>query len=509
MDATFSECCGDMVFEKLEPRLVWDIFENVFTKTPRESKKEEKIRAVLKKWVQDTAKALGITLTVKEDEIGNILVKKSATPGMESRPSILLQGHLDMVCETDRDGGFEFDNDPIPIRIQENREWVDADETTLGADNGIGMSLALALLFDPDVKHGPIEILATVDEETGLTGAFALNPQEMEIESKLLINIDSESVGTITIGSAGGGDTVISKKLATNPPSGEYIFRKLTVSGFFGGHSGVDIHLPRGNANKLVARILSALLEKMPVVISEWIGGSKRNAIPRRSSIIFGVPAANSSKAESILENQKGQLLFYYKSGKNPVEPDIVIDWSQEGLSPSFDVEESKKIIQTLHMLPNGALQFSPAVDGLVETSNNVAVLSTNKRGVRLQMSTRSNLDTELASTRRELAMMGEVMGWDVKQEKAYPGWAPDPTNSFLKYIKEKYAEATGTEITVEAIHAGLECGILGAGIPGLRMVSVGPNIKNPHSPDEKLHIESVGQIYTLLKSILLDLPDI
>ncbi len=508
MDLNLCVCCGDMVFEKLEPRLVFDIFENVFTKTPRESKKEDKIRAVLKKWVQDTAKVHSITLTVNEDEIGNILVKKSATPGMESRPSILLQGHLDMVCETDREGGFDFDNEPIPIRIQENGEWIDADETTLGADNGIGMSLALALLFDPDLKHGPLEILATVDEETGLTGAFALNPQEMEIESKLLVNIDSEDIGTITIGSAGGGDTVFSKKISSNPPSGEYVFRKLTVSGLFGGHSGVDIHLPRGNANKMVARILSALLQKMPVLISEWNGGGKRNAIPRASSVIFGVPASSISKAESILENQKGQLLLYYKSGQNPVEPDIEIEWNQEGQSNWFDIDESKKVIQTIHMLPHGAIRFSPTVEGLVETSNNVAVITTDKRGLRLQMSTRSNLDTELASTRRELAMMGEVMGWDVKQDKAYPGWAPDPTNSFLKYIKEKYAEIMGSEIVVEAIHAGLECGILGAGIPGLRMVSIGPIIKNPHSPDEKLQIESVGQIYTLLKAILTDLPD-
>lgn len=497
-----------MVLEKLEPRLVWDIFENVFTKTPRESKKEEKIRTVLKKWIHETAKAHSVSLTVKEDETGNILVKKPATLGMESLPSILLQGHLDMVCETDREDGFDFDTDPIPIRIQDNGEWVDADETTLGADNGIGMSLALALLFDSDAKHGPIEVLATVDEETGLTGAFALNPHEMEIESKLLINVDSEDIGKITIGSAGGGDTVFNRKMSTNPPSGEFTFKKLNVSGLFGGHSGVDIHLPRGNANKLVARILSALLEKMPVIISEWNGGSKRNAIPRASSVIFGIPAVKSSRAESILENQRGQLFLYYKSGKNPIEPDIEIEWSQEGVSPGYDEEESKKIIQTIHMLPHGAIRFSPTVDGLVETSNNVAVLTTDKRGMRLQMSTRSNLDTELASTRRELAMMGDAMGWSVNQSKAYPGWAPDPTSPFLKFIKKKYSDIMGSEIIVEAIHAGLECGILGAGIPGLQMVSIGPIIKNPHSPDEKLQIASVGQVYTLLKSILADLPD-
>lgn len=497
-----------MVLEKLEPRIVWDIFENVFTKTPRESKKEDKIRSVLKKWVLDTAKVKGVAVSVNEDDTGNILIKKPATPGMESRPSILLQGHLDMVCETDREGGFDFDNESISIRIQDNEEWIDADETTLGADNGIGMSLALAMLFDSDVKHGPLEILATVDEETGLTGAFALNPQEMGIESKLLINIDSEDIGKITIGSAGGGDSNFSKQISTNPPSGEFSFWKLTVSGLYGGHSGVDIHLPRGNANKLIARMLSALLERMPVVISEWNGGGKRNAIPRASTIIFGVPSSKSSRAESILENERGQLLLYYKSGRSAVEPNIEIEWSQEGLLPAFDIEESKKIIQTIHMLPHGPIRFSPTVDGLVETSNNVAVLTTDKRGIRLQMSTRSNIDTELVSIRRGLAMIGEAMDWSVNQSKAYPGWAPDPANPFLKFVERKYSEAINSEIVVEAIHAGLECGILGAGITGLQMVSIGPTIKNAHSPDEKLHIESVGQIYALLKSILSELPD-
>jgi dipeptidase D len=254
-----------MVFESLEPKLVWEIFEDVFTKTPRESKKEDKIRAKLKIWIPERAISLGMEVKVIEDETGNLLVKKGPTKGMEETQPLLLQGHMDMVCETDRSDGFDFDNNPIPIRIQDNGEWVDADGTTLGADNGIGTSIGLALMLDPDVRHGPLELLITVDEETGLVGAFALDIEKMGIESKLLVNIDSESLGVITIGSAGGGDTDLTKKLDIQDVTGDATFYDLIVSGLFGGHSGVDIDKHRANANKLVARILSSLVAEMNV----------------------------------------------------------------------------------------------------------------------------------------------------------------------------------------------------------------------------------------------------
>ncbi len=498
-----------MVLETLEPRLVWDIFENIFTKTPRCSKKEERIRSVLKEYLSKEAASRGIDLLIKEDEVGNILVKKPPSPGMESKPSILLQGHLDMVCETDRTDGFNFETDPLPIRIQENSEWVDSEETTLGADNGIGMSLALALLLDLDTEHGPLEVLATVDEETGLTGAFALKPKELGIESKLLINIDSEDLGVITIGSAGGGDTVLSKRLVKQPVPPDYQFFSLSVSGFFGGHSGVDIHLPRGNANKTAARMLSALLDEIPVLIVEWNGGGKRNAIPRSSEVIFGIPREKTERAQAILDSERRDLEAYYKEGEKPIEPDLIIEWNVQGVTESFSSDESQKIIRTFHSLPHGALKFSPSVHGLVETSNNVAIISTTSDGISLQMSTRSNIDSELASKRRELLYIGDAFGWDVNQGPAYPGWAPDPANQFLTFIKDKYAEVLGKPVKVEAIHAGLECGILGAGIPGLRMVSIGPTIRNPHSPDEKVNIRAVAILYDVLKGILRDLPAI
>ena len=254
-----------MVLESLKPQIVWEIFEYVFSMTPRESKKEDKIRAKLKSWIPERAASLGIDLALHEDDVGNILVKRPASSGMESVQSLLFQGHMDMVCETDRPDGFDFDNDPIPIRIQDNGEWVDADGTTLGADNAIGTSIALAVLLNPNLKTGPLELLITVDEETGLTGAFALDTEKLVIESRLLVNIDSGDLGTITVGSAGGGDTTFKKTLQANDVTGEATFYELVVSGLFGGHSGVDIHKHRGNANKMIARLLAHLVEEMNI----------------------------------------------------------------------------------------------------------------------------------------------------------------------------------------------------------------------------------------------------
>jgi dipeptidase D len=498
-----------MVLEKLEPKNVWQIFEEVFTKTPRPSKKEEKIRRRLKEWIAKREEELGIDLSVTEDEAGNILIKKQADSSMENVPSVILQGHLDMVCETDRKGGFDFENKPIPVRIQENGEWVDADETTLGADNGIGMALGLAILTDPDVKHGPLEILATVDEETGLTGAFALDPEEMGIESKLLINLDSEDVGVITIGSAGGGDTVLEKKIQKFEPRSDDVFLKISVSGLQGGHSGVDIHEPRANANKLVARCLSVLLDEIEVRLSSWNGGGKRNAIPRESNAVFAIRKEKADEARNLIEDEISAITDYYgrQSVKGDVlEPEIKVSLTKTKPASAFNTESSTCVIRTIHSLPHGPLRFSPSVEDLVETSNNVAVISTDEHGIELQMSSRSSIQEELESVRRRLVFIGKMGGWVGTRSPAYPGWAPNPRSPFLQFICKKYEKVYGSDVIVEAIHAGLECGILGAGIPGLQMVSIGPTIKNPHSPDEKLKIGDVDILYNVLKSVLSDI---
>jgi dipeptidase D len=495
-----------MVLENLEPKLVWEIFENVFIQTPRESKKEEKIRAKIKEWVLEQAVSLKLDITVAEDSTGNLLIKKPATKGMESAQPIVLQGHMDMVCETDREEGFDFENEPIPVRIQDNGEWVDADGTTLGADNGIGVSLAMALLIDPKVTHGPLEILATVDEETGLVGAFGLDIEALGLTSKLMINIDSEEIGAITIGSAGGGDLLFEKTLERIAPGGPMTFFELTVSGLFGGHSGVDIHRPRGNANRLLARTLSKLLTEMGVMLSEWKGGSKPNAIPRDSVAKFAVPADRAARAEGILIAERDSILAYFRdpaSEEDDLEPNLDTKWTKTEAAPCFSVDDTAKIIRTVHSLPHGPIRFSPAVEGLVETSNNLAIIDTTDDVITIHLSPRGNIDAELEAFRRSLADLGRLGGWKVTMKPTYPGWAPAPNSPFLQFVKKHYESELGTSVAVEAIHAGLECGIVGAKIPGIQMVSIGAGLKNAHTPDEKLKIADVGVLYGLLKTLL------
>ncbi|MDH4213398.1 MAG: beta-Ala-His dipeptidase [Candidatus Thorarchaeota archaeon] len=499
-----------MVLERLEPRLVWEIFEKVFIATPRESKKEEQIRAKLKTWIPERAKSLGIDLKIAEDTAGNLLIRRNGSKGMESIPSLLFQGHMDMVCETNRAAGFDFSKNPIPVRIQDNGEWVDADGTTLGADNGIGVALALALLLDPKIKTGPLELLITVDEETGLVGAFAIEPDSMGITSKFLINVDSEKLGVITIGSAGGGDTILTKNLQTKKVTGNATFFDLEVTGLFGGHSGVDIDKHRANANKLVARMLSGLVKEMNVHLCEWNGGSKHNAITRESRVKFAVESDMAIRAEELLKQAQSEILSYYKEaakGSSPLEPDISINWSISDPRPAFSLDESKKIITSVNIIPNGPLCFSANVEGLVETSNNVAIIKTSGSTIEVLLSTRSSVNTELEFFRTQLTNIADFSGWEAILKPMYPGWNPEPNSPFLKFIQKHYEVATEHEVKIEAIHAGLECGIIGAKIPGLQMVSIGPTAENAHTPDERVKISDIPILYEFLKSIVQDLP--
>jgi dipeptidase D len=500
-----------MVLESLEPKPVWAIFEKVFAATPRESKKEEKIRAKLKTWTAERAKLLGINLQIIEDDTGNLLIKRIGSKGMESVPSILFQGHMDMVCETDRKDGFDFNNNPIPVRVQDNGEWIDADGTTLGADDGIGVAIALALLLDTEVKSGPLELLITVDEETGLVGAFSLEPDSMGIESKLLINIDSEKLGVITIGSAGGGDTKLTKNLQTKKVTGATTFYELEITGLFGGHSGVDIHKHRANANKLAARMMARLVKEMNVHLCEWNGGSKHNAIPRESKAKFAVESGKAKRAEEILEQTRSEIFSYYKmsaKGSTPLEPSITIKWSKSNPIPAFSLDESTKIITSVNIIPHGPLQFSPSVEGLVETSNNVAIIKTEDSTIQVHLSTRSSVDAELESFREQLDEIATLTGWEIVQNPMYPGWNPEPNSPFLKFIQAHYESVSKMSVKIEAIHAGLECGIIGAKIPGLQMVSIGPTAENAHTPDERVKIADIPILYLLLKSIVQDLPN-
>ncbi|QEE17112.1 beta-Ala-His dipeptidase [Promethearchaeum syntrophicum] len=502
-----------MVLENLEPKLVWEIFEEVVSKTPHESKKEGKIRAKIKEWVKNRAEKEKISLSVNEDAIGNILIKLPASKEMESCQPVILQAHMDMVCETDRPEGFDFDNEPIPIRIQDNGEWVDADGTTLGADNGIGVSLALATIFDnsADFKHGPLEILLTVDEETGLTGAFQLDEKKLEIQSNLLINLDSEDIGKITIGSAGGGDMLFEKNLMKSEDYSKIHekFIELTVSGLRGGHSGGDIHLPRANANKVIARMLSAVLEKKELYLVSWNGGSKHNAITRKSSALFGIPSGQIGEVELILSSEKESLFNYYQGTSEPFEPNMSIEWKITKHQPYFSAIESNLIISTANIVPSSVIRKSPVLEDLTETSNNLSIIKTEGSKISIILSTRSALGDELDATRIAISQIGKLAGWNIIRDPSYPAWKPEPEKPFAQFFKAKYEEFLNSKVEFEAVHGGLETGVIGDKIPGIQMIAIGPTIKNPHSPEEKLNIAHVGIMYNLLKKILKELPNL
>ena len=499
---------SNMVLEQLEPTVVWEIFENLLVQTPRESKKEDRIRKSIKNWVKEQSDTKDVELTIYEDDVGNILIKKPPTDDIQDAPALLLQGHMDMVAETDRPEGFDFGTQPIPARIQENGKWVDADGTTLGADNGIGVALALALLIKENLSHGPLEVLLTVDEETGLTGAFELDLDQLPIESKLMINIDTEDMYHITIGAAGGGNTRLTRELSFEDTDDKWQHIEMKISGLLGGHSGVDIHLPRANANKLVARILSAIIEEVPIRLTRWNGGSKHNAITRDSAVVFAIKSDDQQKAVSVFQEQKNRILSYYHEEEDPLEPNIAISWEKCDGAEAIGIEKSKTIIQTSHAIPHGPIRFSPAIEGLVELSNNFAVVSTDEEELLFHLSSRSNIDSELDILRRRLADLAHLGEWKVEREQAYPGWTPKPRSPFLKFVKEKYADVTGEDIIIEAVHAGLECGLIGAKIPNMQTVSIGPTIENPHTPDERVRIDDVAETYEVLQAIVEDLPE-
>ncbi|MCF2140236.1 MAG: beta-Ala-His dipeptidase [Candidatus Lokiarchaeota archaeon] len=496
-----------MVLEHLKPQIVWEIFENLFLATPHESKHEEPIRKKIKDWIDSVVKPKIPAITIDEDEIGNLFISVPASPGYEKVQPLLLQGHMDMVCVSNEP--FDFQTNSITPEIEPNGEWITAHGTSLGADNGIGVSMALALLIDPDsdFKHGPLEILITVDEETGLTGAFELDIEKFKIKSRAMLNVDSEELGVITIGSAGGGDSKLEKRLTKFSDFSKFdTFFTLNISGLIGGHSGGDIHLPRANANKLIARMLSKLvIAKVPFVITKWNGGTKHNAITRNSEIVFGIQKEYEDQMNKILINEKNALFSYYQHGENPFEPNLSITITSTTPQPYFSPEESALIITTGNLIPSRAIVLSPTIPGLTETSNNFAIVKTTDSGIIFHLSSRSSVQADLEWIRDQLEQLASITKWHYIREKAYPGWNPDPQSSFLAYVKKIYMQELGKEVGVGAVHGGLETGLIGAKIPGMKMVAIGPDIHNPHSPDERVNIHSVEKMYQIIKSIIKD----
>ncbi len=473
----------------LEPKLLWKYFYEI-SQVPRPSKKEAKII----KYLEDFA-AEG-KIEYKKDEVGNIVMKIPASKGFENSPGIVLQSHIDMVCEKNKGTEHDFDNDPIKLKIENN--WVTAEGTTLGSDNGIGVAAALAILKDANFNHGPIECLFTVDEETGLTGANNLKPGF--ISGKILLNLDSEEMGAIYIGCAGGVDTIGNLQLFFKDPDIKNMSQKIIVKGLKGGHSGLDINTGRANAIKLLARILNELNSSIKFELANIDGGSKRNAIPREAEAVIKFDENYNEKVNHIIE--KFQNNFKSEFSHSDPEIEIKIEKSTINFEKVISNELKVKIIKLLLAIPHGVISMSGAIKELVETSTNLATIQIQNENLQIVTSQRSSIESSKNYIAKSVESAFHLADAKVLQSDGYPGWQPDTNSNLLKIAKDLFKKEY-EEPEIKAIHAGLECGILSAKYPGLEIISFGPTITGAHSPDEKVNIKTVEEFYGLLKKLI------
>ncbi len=478
-----------MSITDLEPKLLWKHFDEI-RKIPHCSGSEEKIA----EYVMSFAREKGFE--ADKDKVGNVMVRVPATPGHEDADTLVLQGHMDMVCEKNSDVDHAFSSDPIQVEIKD--EWVTARGTTLGADNGIGLAAALALAESDDTEHGPLELLFTVDEEVGLVGAGSLQPGF--VKGRTLINLDSEEIGEVYIGCAGGGDSIITLPVDTvEAPAGTKSY-KLKVTGLKGGHSGIDINAGRGNAIKIAATVLSRIVENQPCHVVSIRGGSKRNAIPRECEVDMMILETASDDVAGIVKEAASEIKEEFKDE----DPDLEINLNQgeENFNRVFNADSQEKLVKLLNDLPHGVHAMSREIEELVETSNNVATVSTGDGEVVIGTSTRSSIADELKSLRQKIKSMAQDAGAEIDIQEAYPGWEPDLDSKILATVKDVHTREFGEEPKMMAIHAGLECGIIGEKYEGMDMVSFGPWIQHPHSPGERVNIPSVKQFWQLVVAV-------
>jgi len=477
----------------LAPREVWKHF-HALTQIPRPSKKEAEVIAYMKKFGE------GLGLETIVDEVGNVIIKKPATPGMENRTGVVLQGHLDMVPQKNSDSDFDFEKDPIVTLI--DGDWVTADGTTLGADNGIGVAAAMAVLEATNLKHGPVEALFTIDEETGMTGAFGLKPGILE--GDILINMDSEDEGELYVGCAGGIDVSASKKYTEEEAPSGHVAYLVHVQGLKGGHSGMDIPLGRANANKVLFRFMMQAESDLKLRLSEASGGDLRNAIPRESKALVLVPADEGAAFEALVSRYQD----IYRNEFADTEPDL--SFTCKNVSAPAKVVpavEQARFIRAIFACPNGVQRMSQSMKGLVETSNNLAIAKV-KDGEFLALNlTRSSVDSAKEATAWKIAAVFQLIGANVELAGEYPGWKPNMDSPILKTCQDVYNKRFGKIPEIKGIHAGLECGLLGGVYPNLDMISFGPTIRFPHSPDEKVEIQTVKKFWDFLVAILEDVP--
>ncbi len=479
-----------MEVKDLKPELVWTCFDEI-TKVPRPSKHEEQIRAYL----LDFAKKHGVE--AKTDDCGNVVMYKPASKGNEGAPAVVLQAHMDMVAEKNGDVEHDFLKDPIETYI--DGDWVKARGTTLGADNGIGMAAALAVMIDPDLKHGPVEALFTVNEEIGLEGAENLG-KDM-IKGKILINLDSEDDGEIFVGCAGGIDTTAIFKYQRSYSPENFQYLKVSVSGLLGGHSGGDIHLGRANANKVIARFMWECSQKWDIAVSHIEGGNLRNAIAREAHAVFGIHNDHKAQVEKRLEKYAESIKAEYKG----IEPSMDFKIEQvERPEYCIDSATSLALVRALYSAPHGVYSMSHDIEGLVETSTNLAAVKMEgDNKIKVTTSQRSSVESRKEDIAGQVEAHFQLAGAEVSHSDGYPGWAPNMDSRIMKIASEAYEELFGVKPAIKAIHAGLECGLFLSKYPDLDMVSFGPTMTGVHSPDEQLLIPTVDKFWKHLCRVL------
>ena len=473
-------------------RKIMDLFEQIST-IPRCSKNEAQIAQWLHQWAQDRGFA------VRTDTAGNMVIAVPASKGAEDKPMVVIQGHMDMVCEKTKDASHDFSKDPI--RLITDGEWLTAEQTSLGADNGIALAYALAVTEDLSVSHPPLELLFTVDEESGLLGAKAMANDF--VDGRLLLNIDSEEDGVFTVGCAGGQDTRLLLDLPFTAIPAKDAVSRIVVSGLQGGHSGVDIHKQRASANKILARVLNQFVTAGPIRLLSIKGGTTHNAIARDAEACFYAAADRLP----LFAEQSAELQKVMRTEYKATDPQLTLTFQTHDTAPSemtaLSEADTCKVVNLLMAMPHGVAAVSDDIEGLVETSNNLAVVATKNQTIQILSSQRSSVMSRLAEITAQIVSLAELSGARTVDENSYPAWPPNMNSPLLDRCKKVYQRMFSRKPGVQTIHAGLECGLIGAKHPGMDMISIGPTIKNPHSPDEKLHIPSISRVWDFLVALL------
>ncbi len=475
---------------ELRPSSLWSYFDQILA-IPRGSKEEDRVRA----WVLGIAEESGLEHDV--DATGNVVVRKPGSAGREAAPGTVLQSHLDMVNEKNSEVDFDFSNDAI--RPVLDGAYLTADGTTLGSDNGIGVAAMLAVMADTELEHGPLEFLFTVDEETGLTGARGLDAGMLK--GRRLLNLDTEEEGALTVGCAGGADTRLVLALETQRPSPSSVARRVRLRGLQGGHSGVDIHLQRGNAVQLLARIVRG--SEAAGHLTRLEGGDKHNAIPREAEALLVMPEATAGEVEAALHDRFEGV----RSEFSGPDPDMRLEIA-EGPVPDavWTGETGARVLDLIVALPHGVVAMSNDIPGLVETSTNLAAVECQDNELHVLTSSRSSVGSGMGWVRAKIDAVAALSGATAHHRNGYPGWKPNLSSPLLQVVEAVHQRVMGQKPRVEAIHAGLECGIIGEMVPGMEMISFGPQIEFPHSPSERVHVESVERFYRLLTEVLKEL---